>query len=295
MADPESQRQQLWLLQFENPLLTRFGKEFFSSIPKKPGVYLMKNNRGELIYVGKAKNLKNRIRSYTRVNAVNSSRKLLRLVHTVKVIEWELLPDEKSALLRENHLLRTCRPFFNVLNTSPHTYLFVHLRLEDRGIRFHLAMTLDESYPEIYGAFKGMGVVLRAQKAIFRLLWASFHECRHGFEFPSIFTNHKKLDHFLFQLSDSVEPKMKLSLYRDLKRFYNGSSKRLLAGLIERLLGREDLAPFMKGLIQQDIDSALEFYQRCSNRNRRMKRMLRIESKILPQEQLDDFLVEFHY
>ena len=158
----------------------------------------MRDDSGELIYVGKAKSLKDRLRSYTHASAENSSRKVLRLVHRVRSIQWEFLPDEKTALLRENHLLRTHRPVFNVANTSPHTYLFVHLKLEDDGIRFHLGMNQDENYPDVFGAFKGTSVTLRAQKALYRILWATFYECRNGFEYPSIFTHQKNSITFFF-------------------------------------------------------------------------------------------------
>jgi hypothetical protein len=284
---------QLRLFQNANPLLQIFGKSFFKELPVSSGVYLMRDSTQKIIYVGKAKNLKLRLKSYSYAHEENVSRKVLRLIHAVKSIEWELAIDEKHALIRENYLLRTHQPFFNVLNTSPHTYLFSHLKLEETGIRFHLSMKQDEHYPQIYGAFKSISLTLNAHKAIFRLLWASIYGCKNGFEFPAYLTNRKKLDHFLFPLA--IDSSLKMKLYRQLKRFYNGSSKYLLIELTERLLKRDDLALFMKSLLQHDIELAGRFYSQCAHRNRQIKLKFKTQSKLILQDQIDDFLVEFKY
>jgi excinuclease ABC subunit C len=282
---------QLWLLNFANPLVDRLGREFFSQIPKQPGVYRMKNDRGEIIYVGKAKSLRGRLRSYTYANQENCSRKVLRLVYMVRSIEWETLPDETSALLRENELLRTLRPRFNVLNTTPHTYLFAHLKLDDASVTVHFAMKEDPSYPDIYGAFKGIGRAYRAHKALLRLLWRSFNDCRNGFELPSLLTNRKTLAHYAFQFPETLSEEERGKIHRNLKRFFNGTSKCFLDDLVERLLAREDLAAFVSESIQADLEEVVEFYEYCSRRNRQMKRQLQIEEDVIPQEKVDDFLV----
>jgi excinuclease ABC subunit C len=282
---------QLWLLNFANPLVDRLGKDFFSSIPKEPGVYRMKNERGEIIYVGKANSLRARLRSYTYANQENSSRKVLRMIYMVRSIEVETLPDEKSALLRENELLRTLKPYFNVMNTAPHTYLFAHLKMDVEGLTIHLAMKEDSSYPDIYGAFKGLGLGYRAHKALLRLLWRSFNECRNGFELPSLLTNRRKLEHYSFQLPENLDSEERLKLYRNLKRFFNGTSKCFLDDLVSRLLERDDLAAFVSESIQADLEEVLEFYDHAARRNRRIKRELKLGEGLLPQDKLDDFLV----
>ncbi len=285
---------QLWLLNFKNPLIERFGKEFFASIPKSPGVYQMLNEKAVVIYVGKAKNLRERLRSYTRVNSENSSRKVLRLVHSIRSIQWEVLANETEALLRENQLLRDLDPFFNVVNTAPQTYLFVHLGMEEKGIRIHLAMQEDRSYEEVYGAFKGLGLTYRAHKAILRLLWTTFNECRHGFELPGSLTSYHKLEHYLLPLPEHMTPQQRLTLYRGLKRFFNGTSKSLLHDLVEKLLNREDLAAFTREFVQADLETALEFYDRCANRNKRLKKRFNISERLIAQDELDDLLVVFN-
>lgn len=252
----------------------------------------MLGERGHVIYVGKAKDLRARLRSYTHVNAENASRKVLRLVHFAQKIEWEVLPDEQAALLRENQLLRALQPEFNVVNTSPQTYLFVHLRHDAEGFRVHLAMSVDESYPHRYGAFKGLGRVFQMHKALLRLFWMSFEEVRHGFELPGRLTNHRKLVHPLVLLPESMEAPTRAALFRKVQRFFRGTSKALLVDLAERILLREDLAPFTRELVQQDLSTLLEFYEQGARRNRRICRVFSLADDWIAQEEVDDWIVK---
>src|SRR5688572_16556861 len=104
--------EQIWLLEYKNPLLEKMGAEFFRSIPKDPGVYFMMGRDGQILYVGKAKCLRQRLRSYCYAKPDRVPRKVLRLVTLLTEIKWEICTSERAALLRENALLRTLRPPF---------------------------------------------------------------------------------------------------------------------------------------------------------------------------------------
>ena len=95
------------LLDLANPLDLKIGKDFFSAIPRCPGVYKMYDDDGHILYVGKAKNLRTRLMSYRRIKITSQSRKSIRLVHQVSEIKWEECLDEEAALVRENDLLRS--------------------------------------------------------------------------------------------------------------------------------------------------------------------------------------------
>lgn len=82
-----------------------------------------------------------------------------------------------------------------------------------------------------------------------------------------------------------------MKLYRQLKRFFNGTSKCFLDELVARLLEREDLAAFVSESIQSDLEEVLEFYERSARRNRRIKKELDLSEDVLPQEKIDDYLV----
>ena len=75
------------------------------TMPQKPGVYLMRNEKGEVIYVGKATNLKNRVRSYfNKVDVTDSKTKVM--VKNIADIDWMVLDSEVEALLTEANLIK---------------------------------------------------------------------------------------------------------------------------------------------------------------------------------------------
>ncbi|MBA4067533.1 MAG: ethanolamine utilization protein [Isosphaera sp.] len=105
---------------------SRLRKQVRTHAPRSPGVYGMIDDRGRLVYVGKAKSLRCRLLSYFRENSRDpKAGKILR--HT-RVLVWEQAADEFAALLRELELIQTLRPKFNVLGVpglSRHHYLCV--------------------------------------------------------------------------------------------------------------------------------------------------------------------------
>jgi hypothetical protein len=141
--------EQLKLFDTCSVLQERFDRAFFRSLPGCAGVYLMCDASDRIIYVGKAKNLRQRIGSY---RYGRCSRKTARLVARVASIRWRICASEEAALLEENRLLRELRPRFNRMNTWPKASRFVRVTLESSGIQLSL---VDEPHGECYGAFKG--------------------------------------------------------------------------------------------------------------------------------------------
>src|SRR5208282_4151249 len=92
---------QLTLIPDPRPLDQQLGREFFAQAPRSPGVYLMKDAGDNVLYVGKAKDLKQRLNHYRLANPDRMPRRHLRLVRQVKRIEFELCADESAALERE--------------------------------------------------------------------------------------------------------------------------------------------------------------------------------------------------
>ncbi|HQU32435.1 MAG: GIY-YIG nuclease family protein [Planctomycetia bacterium] len=89
-----------------------FDKYFLWSIPQKPGVYIMKDKRGEVIYLGKAKNLRTRVSSYF-WNTADRLQKITDILRDVHRIEYEVAGSELSAMLMEYRLIQQYRPRLN--------------------------------------------------------------------------------------------------------------------------------------------------------------------------------------
>jgi hypothetical protein len=104
---------QLWLFDPPKPLVERFGEEFFRALPTGPGVYLMCGETEGVLYVGKARNLRNRLGSYRVANPERLPRRIIRLLHRVRRIEWDECPSEEAASQREELLICVLAPKFN--------------------------------------------------------------------------------------------------------------------------------------------------------------------------------------
>jgi predicted GIY-YIG superfamily endonuclease len=166
---------QMLLFPDPRPLVERLGREFFRQTPECPGVYLMRDPAGTVLYVGKAKNLRRRLGSYRVANPERLARRHLRLLRAVAQIEVQPCPDEASALAREAALLRTLRPRFNRAGTWPGLPRFLVWRVSAEGLVLAVALAVEPGW-SFHGPL-GAGVFgLRA--TLVRLLWCAIHPQR---------------------------------------------------------------------------------------------------------------------
>ena len=107
-------------------------KDKLAALPARPGVYLMKNALGDVIYVGKAVVLKNRVRSYFQKLGKDVSNKVRRMVHEVADIEWIVTDTELEALILESNLIKKYRPHYNVRLKDDKSYPYICITLNER-------------------------------------------------------------------------------------------------------------------------------------------------------------------
>ena len=150
------------------PLVERLGQEFFLQLTERPGVYLMRDAQENVLYVGKAKNLKKRLNSYRVANPDRMARRHLRLLRVVASIELQECADEAAALAKEAELLLTLLPKFNRAGTWPATPRFLVWQRDETRLALAISETPAADW-QAFGPF-GSGIVhLRA--ALLRLLW----------------------------------------------------------------------------------------------------------------------------
>src|ERR1051325_6762733 len=157
------------------PLIERLGLDFFRQAPQCPGVYLMRDGGGNVLYVGKAKNLRQRLASYRVANPDRMPRRHLRLLRAVERIELEQCASESSALARESHLLRSLRPRFNRAGTWPGPPRFLWGKIGGEGLAMAMA-DFAKSGGHSHGPLRATAAPLRA--ALIRLLWCAIHADR---------------------------------------------------------------------------------------------------------------------
>jgi excinuclease ABC subunit C len=121
-------------------------------LPTRPGVYLYKNAGGEIIYVGKAKNLRSRVRSYL-LEASQANAKTGSLMREAVDIDYILVDNEHEALALENNLIKQRKPRFNILLRDDKTYPYVKLTLGDRYPKVFVTRRLRKDGSAYYGPY----------------------------------------------------------------------------------------------------------------------------------------------
>ncbi len=100
-------------------------EEELKKLPKSPGVYLMKDANDNIIYVGKAVNLKNRVSSYFR--KTNKTDRILKMVSLIDHFEYIVVSNEAEALILECNLIKENRPKYNVLLKDDKSYPYIKI------------------------------------------------------------------------------------------------------------------------------------------------------------------------
>lgn len=151
-------------------------KKELAKVPHEPGVYRYFDASGEVIYVGKAKDLKNRVSSYF-TNSKGHDRKTLRLVSQIRKIEFTIVNTEFDALLLENQLIKRYLPKFNILLRDDKTYPFVCVTNEHFP-RVITTRRIDRKQGTFYGPFanlKPMYTVLDMFSQLFTLRTCNYN------------------------------------------------------------------------------------------------------------------------
>jgi predicted GIY-YIG superfamily endonuclease len=150
------------------PLDERLGRKFFRKAPRRPGVYLMKDDRGKVLYVGKAKDLKQRLNHYRLANPDRMVRRHLRLVREMSHIEFQFCASEAAALRRESVLLRSLRPKFNRAGVWPGKTRFIVWRVSKTALELGVAEVPAPGWHR-FGPLNSSAVMLH--QSFCRLLW----------------------------------------------------------------------------------------------------------------------------
>jgi excinuclease ABC subunit C len=127
--------------------------EKIRTIPLRPGVYLYKNAEGEVIYVGKAKNLRARVRSYFQEGVGEANAKTGSLLREAVDVDYIVVDNNKEALALENNLIKQKKPRFNILLRDDKTYPYIKLTLGERYPRVYVTRRLRKDGSNYYGPY----------------------------------------------------------------------------------------------------------------------------------------------
>ena len=227
------------------------------TIPASPGVYLYKNEAGEVIYVGKAKSLRHRVSSYFHEGRVVDAKTGTLLREAVDV-DYIVVANNKEALALENHLIKQKKPRFNILLRDDKTYPYVKLTLGERYPRVYVTRRLRKDGSVYYGPYFPANLAHRIVDLIHR-----------HFLVPSCTVDLNRyhprpcLEYYIGRcLGPCVEGLTTPGAYeeavRDVKLFLEGRHADLSKSLRMRMSGAAEAQEFERAAKYRDLISTVE-------------------------------------
>ncbi|SKA98475.1 Excinuclease ABC subunit C [Caloramator quimbayensis] len=126
--------------------------EALKNLPDKPGVYIMKNSDGEIIYIGKAVSLKNRVRQYFQ-NSKNHSPKVYAMVSHIEEFEYILTDTEIEALILECNLIKKHKPRYNILLKDDKHYPYIKVTVNEEYPRIFMTRKIEKDGAKYFGPY----------------------------------------------------------------------------------------------------------------------------------------------
>ncbi len=236
-------------------------KRAMAAAPNAPGVYRVYDAEEEIIYVGKAKNLKLRMASYLTENARDAD-KVRKMLARARRLDWEETPSELSALLRELQLIRRHRPQFNSQLVNSRRFPFIKLSTDRRYERLDLVYELGEE-GRYYGPFESSYVaeqVLYAADKYFKLV-----KCEKDFAEPFDPCFYFYIERCAAPCRGNVIPEAYNQEVEAVEEFLTGSFEKLTAELRIRLDELSKKLEFEDAALARDL---IEMLDRTSSRLR---------------------------
>lgn len=196
-------------------------------LPDNPGCYLYKDNIGEIIYVGKAKNLKNRVKSYF---TGTHNKKTQTLVSKIEDLEYIIVNSEKEALLLENNLIKKYRPYFNIRLKDDKSYPYLMITKEDHP-RLLMTRKYKKNNKNIYfGPYVDIKSAMEVKKILDKIY--PLRKCNPVEKRPCMY----------YQIGECIGPcakKINADVYKEqiskIRSFLTGNTKEILTDLKNKM------------------------------------------------------------
>ncbi|TZG24648.1 excinuclease ABC subunit UvrC [Sphingomonas montanisoli] len=233
-------------------------RNVLNTLPVRPGVYRMQDARGEVLYVGKARALRNRVTNYTQVARL--SKRLQRMVAQTRSMTVVTTGSEAEALLLEAQLIKRYRPAYNVLLRDDKSFPFILLREDHAFPRIQKHRGARRAKGQYYGPFASAGSVTRTLNALQKLFL--LRSCTDSF-----FANRSR-PCLLYQIKrcsapcvDRIEKSDYDELVADSKAFLAGKSTQVQKKLGEAMNVAAEAMDYELAAIYRDRLRALTFIQ----------------------------------
>ncbi len=252
-------------------------KEKLKDVPMNPGVYLMLDKDGEIIYVGKAKHLKNRLRSYF-INLANRTAKVAAMLEHVDDFRYIICASEVDALMTENNLIKKHKPRYNILLKDDKAYPFLRIDMKQPYPTVDLVRKLKNDGAKYFGPYMQSVNI----KDIFELIHTAFkvRDCKRDMSKPSRPCLNKHLGRCLAPCNREVTEEEYKEEIQKVIEFLKGNDRE-----VERIL-KERMQYFAE---QENFEVALNYRNKLAV----LDKLVRKQVSSLPKDfNLDIFAFE---
>ncbi len=232
-------------------------REKAASLPLSPGVYLMKDAGGTIIYVGKSSALKNRVSSYF-TDIAHHNVKTFRLVQNIADFDYMLTGTEMEALALENRLIKLHSPKFNIKLKDAKSYPYIKLTLKDEYPRISVVRKRLDDGAKYFGPYSGTGVaygILNTVRGAFGI-----PDCRRSF--PKDIGTRPCLNYELKKCcglcTGNVSAESYRALFREVSAFLGGSFSAVRRELTEAMESASENLMFENAAVYRDRLASLD-------------------------------------
>ena len=222
-------------------------------LPAKPGVYIMHGEKDEIIYVGKAISLKNRVRQYFQ-SSRNKGVKIEQMVTHITRFEYIITDSELEALVLECNLIKEHRPKYNTMLMDDKSYPFIKVTVDEAFPRIMLARQMKKDKARYFGPYTSAGAVKDTIDLIRKLY--KIRSCNR--ELPQDIGKERPcLNHHIHQCNAPCQGYISQEEYRkaidEVLRFLNGDYDRILKELEEKMMEASEALEFEKAIEYREL------------------------------------------
>lgn len=233
------------------------------NLPSNPGVYIMHDKDGNVIYVGKAKVLKNRVRQYFQKNSGHTP-KVVAMVANIAYFEYIITDSEREALALECNLIKKYRPKYNILLKDDKHYPYLKVTMNEDYPRIMMTRRLLKDGAKYYGPYMGKGTIKNTLDIVQRLFKPP--TCKRKFP-DDIKKGRPCLNYHINKCfapcTGGVSKEEYRAVFSEICRFLEGHHKELVAELTEEMKQASAELKFEKAALLRDkIRSILELEEK---------------------------------
>lgn len=233
-------------------------EEELKKLPGKPGVYLMHDEKDEIIYVGKAVSLKNRVRQYFQ-SSRNKGAKIEQMVTHISRFEYIVTDSELEALVLECNLIKEHRPKYNTMLMDDKTYPFIRVSVGEAFPRITMSRQMKKDKAKYFGPFTSVNAVKDSIELVRKLY--KIRSCNRnlpkdiGKERPCLYYHIKQCD---APCQGYISKEEYGEAIGEVLRFLNGNHDKVLHDLEEKMMEASDNLEFEKAIEYRELMNSVK-------------------------------------